>query len=229
MSALAPSSCPSACCAEPDDLRALDRHRRQLRYRSVHGATASVSAGGSRHSPTPTGPAKGSRCRRDCWRPGIRLEAATFAYPGSDDAVALGPVELELPAGRTVALVGERCRQDDPRKAPVCDVCAGRGPGHDRRHRPRRARRGLLAAACRRGFPRLSASPVHPRRERRARRRFPQSRPRSRTWSAERERARPARGRELPDGLSTRVGNMASPAAGGSWAVSGSGLRWPAA
>ncbi len=38
---------------------------------------------------------------------GIRLEAVTFAYPGSDDAVALGPVELELPAGRTVALVGE--------------------------------------------------------------------------------------------------------------------------
>jgi len=39
-------------------------------------------------------------------RTGIRLERVSFAYP-SADAAALGPVNLELPAGRTVALVGE--------------------------------------------------------------------------------------------------------------------------
>jgi ATP-binding cassette, subfamily B, bacterial len=37
---------------------------------------------------------------------GIRLEDLTFAYPGSPEPV-LGPLSLELPAGRTVALVGE--------------------------------------------------------------------------------------------------------------------------
>ncbi len=39
-------------------------------------------------------------------RSGIRLDGVVFAYPGAD-APALGPVDLELPAGRTVALVGE--------------------------------------------------------------------------------------------------------------------------
>jgi ATP-binding cassette subfamily B protein len=37
----------------------------------------------------------------------IRLEALEFAYPGSEEERVLGPLELELPAGRTVALVGE--------------------------------------------------------------------------------------------------------------------------
>jgi ATP-binding cassette subfamily B protein len=37
---------------------------------------------------------------------GIRLEGVTFAYPGSDGTV-LGPLHLELPAGASVALVGE--------------------------------------------------------------------------------------------------------------------------
>jgi ATP-binding cassette, subfamily B, bacterial len=37
---------------------------------------------------------------------GIRLEDLMFAYPGSSDPV-LGPLSLELPAGRTIALVGE--------------------------------------------------------------------------------------------------------------------------
>jgi ATP-binding cassette subfamily B protein len=38
---------------------------------------------------------------------GIRLEAVSFAYPGSDGEPVLGPLDLELPAGRTIALVGE--------------------------------------------------------------------------------------------------------------------------
>jgi ATP-binding cassette subfamily B protein len=41
-----------------------------------------------------------------CLRTGIRLEGVVFAYPGAD-APALGPIDLELPAGRTIALVGE--------------------------------------------------------------------------------------------------------------------------
>jgi ATP-binding cassette, subfamily B, bacterial len=38
---------------------------------------------------------------------GITLEGLTFAYPGSEDTPVLGPIDLELPAGRTIALVGE--------------------------------------------------------------------------------------------------------------------------
>src|SRR6185312_12147844 len=37
---------------------------------------------------------------------GIRLDGLLFAYPGADEPV-LGPIDLELPAGRTIALVGE--------------------------------------------------------------------------------------------------------------------------
>jgi ATP-binding cassette, subfamily B, bacterial len=39
-------------------------------------------------------------------RTGIRLEGVVFAYPGADEP-ALGPIDLELPAGLTIALVGE--------------------------------------------------------------------------------------------------------------------------
>jgi ATP-binding cassette, subfamily B, bacterial len=37
---------------------------------------------------------------------GIRLDGVVFAYPGAEEA-ALGPIDLDLPAGRTIALVGE--------------------------------------------------------------------------------------------------------------------------
>jgi ATP-binding cassette, subfamily B, bacterial len=40
-------------------------------------------------------------------RRGITIERLEFAYPGGDGAPALGPLDLELPAGSTVALVGE--------------------------------------------------------------------------------------------------------------------------
>lgn len=39
-------------------------------------------------------------------RTGIRLDGLLFAYPGADEP-ALGPIDIELPAGRTIALVGE--------------------------------------------------------------------------------------------------------------------------
>jgi ATP-binding cassette subfamily B protein len=39
-------------------------------------------------------------------RTGVRLEDLVFAYPGADEPV-LGPINLELPAGATIALVGE--------------------------------------------------------------------------------------------------------------------------
>ena len=40
-------------------------------------------------------------------RDGIRVEGLSFAYPGGHGKPILGPISLELPAGRTVALVGE--------------------------------------------------------------------------------------------------------------------------
>ena len=40
-------------------------------------------------------------------RDGIRVEGLRFAYPGGHGETVLGPISLELPAGRTVALVGE--------------------------------------------------------------------------------------------------------------------------
>jgi ATP-binding cassette subfamily B protein len=39
-------------------------------------------------------------------RTGIALEGLRFAYPGSDDQTVLGPLSLELPAGRAIAVVG---------------------------------------------------------------------------------------------------------------------------
>jgi ATP-binding cassette subfamily B protein len=38
---------------------------------------------------------------------GITIEGLRFAYPGADENTVLGPLDLELPAGRTIALVGE--------------------------------------------------------------------------------------------------------------------------
>jgi ATP-binding cassette, subfamily B, bacterial len=38
---------------------------------------------------------------------GILLERLAFAYPGNEETPVLGPIDLELPAGRTIALVGE--------------------------------------------------------------------------------------------------------------------------
>jgi ATP-binding cassette, subfamily B, bacterial len=38
---------------------------------------------------------------------GISLRSLAFAYPGGDGEPALGPLDLDLPAGATVALVGE--------------------------------------------------------------------------------------------------------------------------
>jgi ATP-binding cassette, subfamily B, bacterial len=39
-------------------------------------------------------------------RSGIVLDGLRFAYPGAEDKTALGPLSLELPAGRAIALVG---------------------------------------------------------------------------------------------------------------------------
>ncbi len=39
-------------------------------------------------------------------RSGIVLDAVRFAYPGSPEETVLGPLSLELPAGRAIALVG---------------------------------------------------------------------------------------------------------------------------
>jgi len=38
---------------------------------------------------------------------GIRLEGLSFAYPGAAETTVVGPIDLELPAGATVAIVGE--------------------------------------------------------------------------------------------------------------------------
>jgi ATP-binding cassette subfamily B protein len=52
------------------------------------------------------GPARPAAETPGSLRSGIRLEGLRFAYPGSESDV-LGPVDLELPAGTSVALVGE--------------------------------------------------------------------------------------------------------------------------
>ena len=67
---------------------------RQLLWLEDHaGALAHVDGG---HAPVP------ARLRT-----GICLEGLVFAYPGADERTVLGPFDLELPAGRTIALVGE--------------------------------------------------------------------------------------------------------------------------
>ncbi len=65
---------------------------RQLMWLEDHARTLSDGAG----APVP------ARLTR-----GIRLHGLSFAYPGSEDRTVLGPIDLELPAGCTVALVGE--------------------------------------------------------------------------------------------------------------------------
>ncbi|HTU94252.1 MAG TPA: ABC transporter ATP-binding protein [Solirubrobacteraceae bacterium] len=58
---------------------------------------AQMGSPGGTGQPAPVPP----RLRR-----GLTLEGLIFAYPGGEEP-ALGPLDLELPAGRTVALVGE--------------------------------------------------------------------------------------------------------------------------
>jgi ATP-binding cassette, subfamily B, bacterial len=52
-------------------------------------------------------PARGHRHAPARLSSGIRLEGLTFAYPGNQETPVLGPIDLEVPAGRTIALVGE--------------------------------------------------------------------------------------------------------------------------
>ncbi|MDN3354970.1 ABC transporter ATP-binding protein [Actinomadura sp. DC4] len=71
-------------------LSAAVRTARRLRWLESYAAGSASAAG-----PAP-----------DALRTGIRLESVTFAYPGSD-APVLHEVDLTLPAGSTVAIVGE--------------------------------------------------------------------------------------------------------------------------
>jgi ATP-binding cassette, subfamily B, bacterial len=59
------------------------------------------------HAAQTMGPARGGARPPARLSRGIALEGLTFAYPGSADQVVLGPIDLELAAGQTVALVGE--------------------------------------------------------------------------------------------------------------------------
>ncbi len=59
------------------------------------------------HTEQATRPARGHTRAPARLNSGITLEGLTFAYPGSEEAPLLGPIDLELPAGRTIALVGE--------------------------------------------------------------------------------------------------------------------------
>lgn len=59
------------------------------------------------HAEQATRPARGHTRAPARLNSGITLEGLTFAYPGSEEAPVLGPIDLELPAGRTIALVGE--------------------------------------------------------------------------------------------------------------------------
>jgi ATP-binding cassette subfamily B protein len=68
---------------------------RQLLWLEDHAAA--LAAG-------PGGPAAASIPRK--LETGIRLESVRFAYPGNE-RLSLGPIDLQLPAGATVAVVGE--------------------------------------------------------------------------------------------------------------------------
>ncbi len=59
------------------------------------------------HTEQTTRPARGHRRAPARLNSGISLEGLTFAYPGNEETPVLGPIDLELPAGRTIALVGE--------------------------------------------------------------------------------------------------------------------------
>lgn len=73
-------------------LRVLSRYRWLMDYARSRVAAAVP------HSPSPV-PTR--------LEDGIRLEGVSFAYPGSDRPAVLEDVDLHLPAGSTVALVGE--------------------------------------------------------------------------------------------------------------------------
>ncbi len=59
------------------------------------------------HTEQTTRPARGHRHAPVRLNSGISLEGLAFAYPGNEETPVLGPIDLELPAGRTIALVGE--------------------------------------------------------------------------------------------------------------------------
>ncbi|MGB8875303.1 MAG: ABC transporter ATP-binding protein, partial [Solirubrobacteraceae bacterium] len=59
------------------------------------------------HTEQTTRPARDHRHAPARLNSGISLEGLTFAYPGNEETPVLGPIDLELPAGRTIALVGE--------------------------------------------------------------------------------------------------------------------------
>jgi ATP-binding cassette, subfamily B, bacterial len=59
------------------------------------------------HTEQTTRPARDPRHAPARLNSGISLEGLTFAYPGNEETPVLGPIDLELPAGRTIALVGE--------------------------------------------------------------------------------------------------------------------------
>jgi ATP-binding cassette, subfamily B, bacterial len=59
------------------------------------------------HTEQTARPARGYRHAPARLNSGISLQGLTFAYPGNEETPVLGPIDLELPAGRTIALVGE--------------------------------------------------------------------------------------------------------------------------
>lgn len=80
----------------------------QLLWLEDHAAALGVVSGGQAVSALAAGPAGPAAAVPAALSSGIRLEGLQFSYPGAEsEAPALGPLDLELPAGATVALVGE--------------------------------------------------------------------------------------------------------------------------
>ena len=91
-------------------------------------------------------------------REAIRFEGVRFRYPGQTADVLAG-LDLEIPAGRSLAIVGANGAGKTTLIKLLCRLYEPTaGPDHRRRRRPARARPGGLAAARRGDLPGLRRS-----------------------------------------------------------------------
>ena len=85
---------------------------------------------------------------------GVVFDDVSFAYPGANQPLVLEHINLRLPAGSVVAVVGEnRSGQIDARQAPGQALRTDKRPHPHRPDRPRHYRRSAMAGADGRRVP----------------------------------------------------------------------------